>query len=268
MYLLFLDESGNSPQDRHFVLAGLAVFEGELFRLRAGFDALLRDVFPDEPEKFFHASDLYKEMKAAGRRADYFRLMDHMASLLLEHNYASGDPARPGVVLFGQVIERAALSQGKGSYEEAFEGILGRFHHFLRDLKEQGNAQKGLIVIASSKRQDHEGLRKAFAVFREHGTRLGYISNVPLVPLFTAARATRFLQLADFVAYALLRAYERDDWKYLRPIMPAFYQRGGIYEGLYHLNTQYAACPCPACVSRRGRGALSEPQSTPRPPAP
>ncbi len=257
MYLLFLDESGNSPKDKNFILAGLAVFEGEIYTLRSGLDGIMQQFFPSHPDTIFHASKLFS--RAASRtdsnfnRTAYYELMAQVTELIIGRHRAISP--HPGVVLFGQVIERKALPSNHDPYVEAFEGIVARFHHFLRHLHSQGNTQKGLIVLASSKRQAHHSLRQAFASFREKGTRLGYVSNIPLIPLFTEAKHTRLLQLADFVAYALYRAYEYDDWRYIRPLIPAFFQKNSVYEGLYHRSSSHQTCPCPACVSRRARGA-------------
>jgi len=261
MYLLFLDESGVARRHTHFILGGLAIFEGELYPLRASLDGIMQHFFPHAPQTTLHASELFTQA-AHGKiegftRSAYRELMRKVAELLHTRHYASGHEARPGVVLFGQVIERAVLAPEQSPYVEAFEGVVARFHRFLQDLERRGNPQKGIVVLATSKRQDHEALRRVFLLFREQGTRLGYISNIPLIPLFTEARATRFLQLADYVAYALSRAYERDDWQYLRPLVPMFYQREGVFEGLYHRTRHYRRCSCPACVSRRRRFAAA-----------
>ena len=60
MYLLYLDESGNEsdPADKHFVLAGAAVFEQTTFFLGKRLDDLQAKHFPGLPPVAFHASEI------------------------------------------------------------------------------------------------------------------------------------------------------------------------------------------------------------------
>jgi len=263
MYILFLDESGKASTDTHFILGGLAVFEGLLYTLRDGLDNIIAAAFPNDPHKTFHASELYRQMSTGQlpgfERNHYITLLDDIANLIVSHNYAYDDPARPGVILVGQVIARASVRRPPKTpkddnlpyYLEGFKGALTRFHSFLRDLGAEGNPQHGLAVMATWKQQSHNTLKETYALYREEGTHLGYISRIPILPLFTESASTRLLQLADMVAYALHRAYNRDDWKYFRPLTPAFYKKHGVFATLYHKTPHSERCPCPACVSRQ-----------------
>ncbi len=60
MYLLYLDESGNpdDPADKHFVLAGIAVFERVTHYLRREVEAVQHKHFSGSPPIDFHASHL------------------------------------------------------------------------------------------------------------------------------------------------------------------------------------------------------------------
>ncbi len=57
MYLLYLDESGNEndPNDRYFVLGGLALFERQTFFLTRDIEAIQDKHFPNHPPVPFHA---------------------------------------------------------------------------------------------------------------------------------------------------------------------------------------------------------------------
>ena len=59
-YLLYLDESGNpeDPEDRHFVIGGLAVFERVTFWLNKAVDDVQAKHFPGRPPIEFHASHI------------------------------------------------------------------------------------------------------------------------------------------------------------------------------------------------------------------
>ena len=60
MYLLYLDESGNEndPNDRHFVLGGLAVFERSTFFLTKAIEDVQDKHFPNHQPIPFHASEI------------------------------------------------------------------------------------------------------------------------------------------------------------------------------------------------------------------
>ena len=71
------------------------------------------------------------------------------------------------------------------------------------------------------------------------------------VPLFVDSTTSRLVQLADFVAYWVFRAYERNDSSMLDILLPTFDRSDGVRHGLVHLTEGYRECDCPACRSRR-----------------
>ena len=77
------------------------------------------------------------------------------------------------------------------------------------------------------------------------------IRNMAEVPLFVDSRASRLVQLADHVAYAVFRRYESGDASFLDPILPRFDEEDGKLHGLVHMQTVNPHCMCPACMSRR-----------------
>ena len=60
MYLLYLDESGNEndPNDRYFVLGGMALFERQTFFLTQDIEAIQDKHFPNHALVPFHASEI------------------------------------------------------------------------------------------------------------------------------------------------------------------------------------------------------------------
>ncbi len=60
MYLLYLDESGNEndPADRHFILAGAAVFERVTYFVTQTAARIQSKYFPDAPPIPFHATEI------------------------------------------------------------------------------------------------------------------------------------------------------------------------------------------------------------------
>ena len=72
------------------------------------------------------------------------------------------------------------------------------------------------------------------------------------VPMFLDSELSRLLQLADFVAFWVHRAYAIGDQRILNLLLPAFDQEpGGPIRGLVHLTGNHRTCDCAACRSRR-----------------
>ena len=59
LYITYLDESGTTKEARHFVVAGICVFERQTYFLAQELDRLQSAYFPEESgQVHFHASDL------------------------------------------------------------------------------------------------------------------------------------------------------------------------------------------------------------------
>ncbi len=71
MYLLYIDESGNAYDagDRHFVLAGLAVFERRTYWMQRDAELIKASHFPTAPPLDFHAQPI-KSGHGFWRRVD------------------------------------------------------------------------------------------------------------------------------------------------------------------------------------------------------
>jgi len=254
LYILYLDESGTTPEASYFVLAGLAVFEREIYWFSQELDILQQQYFPGKTDPvLFHATKLriregdnvdppWDTLSSAKRR----ELKDRIYGVLRN---------RRGV-LFGCAIEKKlAQAREEDPYERAFEDLVSRFDLFLTRVNRQMVAegreeQRGLIVLAESSYQ------KTIAILarrlREQGTRWGHLHNVSDVPLFAPAKDTRLLQYADFCANAIYGRYHAKLTGDFDCIAAKFDQEGGVMHGLSHLTTD-AGCNCIACFSRRGR---------------
>jgi hypothetical protein len=88
--------------------------------------------------------------------------------------------------------------------------------------------------------------------FRKYGTQWGGIMNLAETPLFVNSKASRVVQMADHVAYAVFRRYQNGDAAYFDLIAQKFYSDQGVVHGLAHKQQAIATtCMCPACLSRR-----------------
>jgi hypothetical protein len=86
--------------------------------------------------------------------------------------------------------------------------------------------------------------------FRIDGHRWGRLYNLADVPFFVNSRATRMIQYADMVAYALRRYYEKGEATYFDIISRRFDAVGGVVHGLVHYTPPGASCNCYSCRHR------------------
>lgn len=87
---------------------------------------------------------------------------------------------------------------------------------------------------------------------RTLGTRWGTtIHNLAETPLFVDSRASRVVQLADHISYAVFRRYNAGDTSYFDIIASKFDSVGGTVHGLNHKQTYNPMCMCLACHTRR-----------------
>lgn len=246
LFLLYLDESGNpeDPADRHFVMAGLAVFERRTYWLQRDTELLKSKHFPTAPPLDFHAQPI-RAGKGFWRNVD---LPTRQAVLQGLAKIIASAPKNE-VVLFGAVVEKTAARYGEDAVRAALEQVCKRFDTLLKNK----DPQRGLIVLAQS---HYEQRAKTWVnSFRDLGTQWGVLSTLSDIPYSAPAKESRLLQLADYVAHALFLLYERRDGTLLAPILGRFHTRNSTIHGLVHMSdSRGPGCECPACASRHAPG--------------
>lgn len=252
VYLSYLDESGNPEdwtQNRHFVLAGAAVFEGEISGLTEALDGIQKAFVPGVSDPIeLHAHHI---SKGKGR---WRQESEELRKDLLRSVYETIAHRRfPGVVLFGAAVhESSPQPGGKDGLHIAFEEVCGRFNQFLVRMARGPRPEKGLLIVDDSGRQKR--YRQLSDSFRREGVRLGYLGNVVDIPYFTHAQHTRLIQVADFVAYAVYEYYEHQDSTFLDVILERFdwpeRATRGRPVGLCHVTRASTRCDCPATHAR------------------
>jgi hypothetical protein len=108
MYLLYLDESGNEndPNDRYFVLGGIALFERQTYFLTQAIEQVQDKHFPNHRPIPFHASeirsgrDLWRSVTPEKRQI----VLDDLCSAVLN------SPAR------GRMLFAAAVRQNRDRF--------------------------------------------------------------------------------------------------------------------------------------------------------
>lgn len=167
MHLLYVDESGQHGAD-YFVLAGLAVFERQVYWLANEVERIQTELFPGTLETIdFHASVI-----RAGSTEPWSSLSLQKRLAVLDRVYGAIRDSR--AILFGVAVERAWLQSGQDPYLFAFENLVQRFDQFLsrlnRDAKEE---QRGLIIMAGSEFQQR--LESLFTQVLRQGTQWGQL---------------------------------------------------------------------------------------------
>lgn len=260
MHILYIDGSGSvaNPGERHFVLAGVAVFERSIYHLIQKLDDLVDSFGLDDPQQTeLHGSPMYSGKGNPWRtvpRNDREAMMNRTLGVLHD--------AHRNARAFGVAVEKAAVG-ARDPVEVAFEEICNRFNLYLQRRYHRGgrraeDRQRGLVVMDKSHYE--ETLQTLARSFRVGGTQWGQLRNLAEVPLFVDSRASRLIQLADLVAYAVWRRYEFQDGRFLEPIINRFDNEGGVLHGLVHHRRRDGDCYCPACMSRqRGSPAAASP---------
>jgi hypothetical protein len=232
MHLLYLDESGSvaDPNQTYFVLAGICVYERAAHWIEEDLNAIARRFEPSDPYSVeLHGSpmrsgrDGWKERAPLQARIDAIK--DALSVGVNKRRYPRDTR------LFGAVVKKAALA-GSDPVEHAFEQLCNRFDLFLRRLYAKHNdPQRGIILFDKSTTEQR--IQTLAREFKSAGHSWGKTKNYAEVPVFLDSRASRLIQLADLIAYALYRFHEANDNEYYRVINRCFDAEGLVEHGLY-----------------------------------
>ena len=231
MHLLYLDESGSvaDPQQRHFVLGGLSIFERSTHWIEKELNQIaLR--FARDPNCPYDV-ELHGSPMRTGRDGwdahhvpDRIQAIKDALSTLQRHHPRD-------IRLFAAVLEKQHFS-GQDIAEVAFTQICSRFDQFLMRLyRSKNDKQRGLIILDKSNTEAR--IQTLARDFKYTGHQYGVTRNYVEVPVFLDSKASRLIQLADLVAYAAFRHFEHNDSQYFEIIENCFDAEGGVIHGLY-----------------------------------
>ncbi|MCA9948604.1 MAG: DUF3800 domain-containing protein [Anaerolineales bacterium] len=246
MYLLYLDDSGSvaNVNEKYFVLGGVCVPENSTRWLSYELEKLAQEINPENPRDVeFHASEIFG---GRGKIWEQFNRQQRIeiirrVLLVLENAYSS-------IVTFACAVHKESFPN-TDPVMTAFEDLSSRFNLYLRNVTSE-YSHKGLIVLDKSSYET--SLQNLSFQFKEQGDQWGsFQKSIIEVPLFVNSRASRVIQLADHIAYAVFRRYNAEDLTYFNCIEGRFDQREGKMHGLAHKQTYKYSCTCPACISRR-----------------
>lgn len=247
MYLLYLDDSGSpgNPNEDYFVLGGICVPEQSVRWLSHEIKMIASQYDSEHPEQLeFHAAETFR-----GHEAPWSSIPRCDRIKAIQNVLHSIDNAYRDTVLFACATHVKSFPN-QDLVVSAYEDISSRFDIYLQRMSnETGTAQRGIIILDKSSYET--GLQTLAAKIRRTGNRWGgFTSCIAEVPLFVDSRASRIVQLADHVAYAVFRRYNANDLTYFNVIESKFYQYEGVIHGLAHRQLTNKNCTCPACLSR------------------
>ncbi|MCC7365353.1 MAG: DUF3800 domain-containing protein [Dehalococcoidia bacterium] len=249
MYLLYTDESG-SEDSTHFVVGGVAVHEDDTAVVSAAIEDLFASLPPPAATAELHSQHI-RAGKGPWRRipaSERERLTGTVTSLVTDGTWGRGRALK----LFAVVIHKESFPH-VDPYERAYEEFFARGNAMVGRLSFAGEPHRCLAIADKSRLEST--LQQLMTGWRTQGGSLvGQIRPMvgfAEVPVFVESRASRLIQLADFVAHWVFRAYESGDADNLAKLLPAFDSDGKVLFGLVHLVKRYWECDCIACRSRR-----------------
>lgn len=274
MYLLFLDESGTHYDAPVSLIAGIAVHEQDAWYLQQRLAKLLESLLPEDlnPLDFeLHAAEIKSPYDKRRKRSPWeairygkrLAILDAAYKAIAE--YPPQDPRYPPA-LFGAVVDAAYADKVERAYEE----VLHKFDEMLtRQGHEQGPPhQRGLALHDEAVVEGD--LQSWTARWRETAGRIGVLTHLAEIPVFADSRASRLIQAADLVCWALWRYYglAKSDESWIRRLWPMFDHDSGVMHGLIHVTREFRAggCGCPPCASRRPAIVAPVPAAPPDPP--
>jgi hypothetical protein len=248
MYLLYLDDSGSAGNvnEEYLVLGGICVFEPQVNYITTELDAIAQRIQPSNPDGVeFHASAIW-----AGRVPPFDAMSREERRAIIKEVLRVFASSYRWAKAFACAVHKPSYPN-HDPMEIAFEDLCSRFDMMLGRLRDEATSHKGLIILDESTYETT--LQRLARDFRTLGTRWNnVIRNIVDVPLFVDSQASRCVQVADHVAYAVFRRFESGDTNYLDPILSRFDYDGRIFHGLSHKHAQrMPGCMCPACLSRR-----------------
>lgn len=256
MHLLYLDDAGSAAnrEEPYFVLGGISIYEAQAEYFTRKLDELAQTIDAQNPAAVeFHASEIFSR-----RSTPWSRLSRDEARGVIKAVLSIVQESYPTTRLFACAIHKESFPDAD-PVERCFEDLCSRFNLFLSRSQRQGDRQRGLIILDRTTRET--SLQRLAREFRSIGTRWGgAIRNLADTPFFVDSHASRLVQIADHVAYAVFRRYNAGDAQYFDLIAPRFDSVDNVVHGLAHLIGPAAAeCMCPACLSRRlARGGTAE----------
>lgn len=230
MHLFYIDESGSvaDPSQQYFVLAGVSIFERKTHWVEQPLNSIAARFNSQDPWSIeLHGSPMRsgREGWKAHKLSDRLTAMDDVLTQGIANHH------RNGVTLFGAAIKKSSIA-GQDPVQLAFDQLSSRFDLFLKRLhNKHGDSQRGIMLFDKSSTEQR--IQRLAREFKYVGGQWGQTKNYAEVPVFLDSKATRLIQLADMVAFAMFRHFEHNDSRWFNLIQHCFDSEGGVQHGLY-----------------------------------
>lgn len=229
MYLLYIDESGSTtnPNQPYFVLSGISIHEKKCHWIEQEMDKIA-ERFVDKTlgesayDYELHGSPM-RSGKGEWKNKPYPDRIEAIKDCL---KLIDGKQIR----IFAAVIQQG-YSDGRDTVTLCFEQIASRFDMYLTRLHKEGNTQRGIAIFDNSSTE--KSIQTLAREFKTDGHSYGKLHNFAEVPLFLDSKASRLIQLADLVSYAIYRKYVANDESFYEIIERKFDFHHGSKHGLY-----------------------------------
>jgi hypothetical protein len=269
VYLLFADESGTHGGSHAFVVGGIAVHEQDAQDLQRALNKVVESILGvgqvDDYE--LHAAEMRNAKRPPNTSANVkrpslwafvarqqrLRILDSAYEVLRTFQPAS--PSQP-VSLFGVVIDQAFRRDWSVFERErfAYEVLLNKFDTMLKRIRTRHVTDNRGLVIHDRRVVAERDIQDWTKEWQKAAGSVGQLRNLADVPLFADSRASRLIQAADLVSYALYRHYDpgRQGKDYVAPLWSRFDTEDGALHGCIHFTPLFAGagCPCTPCSGR------------------
>jgi Protein of unknown function (DUF3800) len=275
--MLFADESGTHGGSHAFVVGGLAVHEQDAQSLQRALNHCvergLRLGQIDEYE--LHAAEMRNAKTSKGPSRTMpspWAFVDRTSRLAILTSayrvlstFRASSPDYP-MALFGVVLDRRFHSDWSVFERErfAYEVLLNKFDAMLRRIRSRSDTDNRGLVIHDRRVVAERDIQDWTREWQKAAGSVGQLHNLADVPLFADSRASRLIQAADLISYALYRHYDPDrrGVDYLETLWDYFDSESGQLHGCVHFTPSFAGdgCPCRPCSARLGSHlALQQP---------
>lgn len=230
MHLLYVDESGtvSDPNQKHFVLSGISIPEKKTYWVEQDMNKIASRFNANSPYDIeLHGSPMMagnKEWRPF-KKQERIQAIQDCLQLIAD--------SRGDIRIFASVISQGAHVQDD-VINHSFMQIASRFDMFLSRLHSQNNTQRGIAIFDKSSTE--KSIQHLARTFRDTGHNYGQLRNFSEVPVFLDSKASRLIQLADLVAYAIYRKYEKSDDTFFKIIERSFDFNNRQKHGLYVLS--------------------------------
>ncbi len=227
MHLLYVDESGtpSDPNLNHFILSGISIYETQTYWVEQEMNKIASRFNSSSPYDIeLHGSpmrggrDGWKQYSFQDRKT---AIKDCLRLITEKHR---------DIRIFACVIPKGTLD-GTDVITESFSQIASRFDMYLGRLYSKGKPSRGVAIFDKSSTE--KSIQALARTFKEDGHTYGKLRNFSEVPMFLDSEASRLIQLADLVAYAIFRKYEHNDDEFYSIIERSFDYDNGKVHGLY-----------------------------------